>query len=181
MTAQTNVSEREAALRTLDSAYAAFIERFRGVPDEALSFVPSGEEYTLGILPEHLCDSLRSYSSQLDAMVRSGFAPLDLSGDQALAAAKERRHQQLCAWRPTGAERAALLERLATAHQRARSTLSAVDDASFTRTAPVVYSAGGAPLPTSALDIAGWLRGHYDEHTEQTASLLAQWRAAARP
>lgn len=181
MTAHTNVSERETALRTLDSAFATFLERFRDVPDEALSFVPAGEEYTLGILPEHLCDQLWSYSSQLDAMARSGFAPLDLSGDQALAEAKARRHKELAAWRPTGEDRVAMMARLEAAHQHARSRLAAVNEETFTRTAPVVYSAGGAPLPTSARDIAGWLSGHYDEHTEQTGALLVQWQAVARP
>ena len=146
--AQTNVSEREAALQALDSSYAAFLERFRGVPDEALSFVPPGEEYTLGILPEHLCDPLRSYSSQLEAMARCDFAPVDLTGDQALAAAKARRHRQLAEWRPTGADREGMLSRLDAAHKHARSTLAAVDEASFTRTAPVVYSVGSPPLPT---------------------------------
>src|SRR5579884_3394498 len=78
---------REVAVRTLDAAYATFLATFREVPDAALSYVPEGEEYTLGILPEHLCDSLWSYSSLLDAMRRTGFAPLDLSGDRALDAA----------------------------------------------------------------------------------------------
>ena len=53
--------------------------------------------------------------------------------------------------------------------------------ASFTRTAPVVYSVGSPPLPTSARDIAGWLQAHYDEQIEQTDSLLLQWQATARP
>lgn len=181
MNAQTSASERDATLQALDSAYAAFLVQFRGVPDEALSFVPEGEEYTLGILPEHLCDPLWSYSSQLDAMARSDFAPLDLSGDRALAESKARRHKELAAWRPSGADREAMLSRLETAHRHARSRLAAVDEPSFTRTAPVVYSAGAAPLPTCARDIAGWLQAHYDEHAEQTRSLLLQWQAAARP
>lgn len=181
MNAHTNVSEREAALVALDSAYARFLDAFRAVPDEALSFAPEGEEYTLGILPEHLCDPLYGYSSQLDAMARSAFAPLDLSGDRARAASSERRHRQLAEWRPTGDEREETLARLNRAHQHARSTLATVDEESFTRTAPVIYSSGGAPLPTSARDIAGWLQAHYDEHTEQTGKLLAQWQAVARP
>ena len=171
---------REAVVRSLDAAYAVFLAAVREVPDAALTFVPEGEEYTLGILPEHLCDSLWGYSSQLDAMVRTGFAPLDLSGDRALNAAYAQRHAELAAWRPTAAERAEMLARLETAHQHARSRLAALDDGTFTRTAAVVYSAGTEPLPTSAQDIVGWLAGHYDEHTAQTGELLARWRAEAR-
>lgn len=171
---------REAAVRTLDAAYTTFLAAFREVPDEALSFVPEGEEYTLGILPEHVCDSLWSYSSLLDAMLRVGFAPLDLSGDRALDAAKAQRHAELAAWRPNASERVGMLARLETAHQHARSRLAALNDVTFTRTAGVVYSAGTEPLPTSAQDIVGWLAGHYDEHTAQTGELLARWHAEAR-
>lgn len=176
----TNAPPREAALLALDAAYAAFLAAFREVPDEALRFVPEGEEYTLGILPEHLCDPLWDYSSQLDAMLRAGFARVDLSGDRALDVAKAQRHTELAVWRPSAADRMAMLGRLDTAHRHARARLAALDDATFIRSAPVVYAAGSEPLPTSARDIAGWLIAHYDEHTTQTRSLLAQWRAAAR-
>ncbi len=179
MNIESNEPPREAAILALDQAYAAFLEAFREVPDKALRFVPAGEEYALGILLEHLCDPLWSYSSQLDAMLRADYAQIDLSGDQVLAAAKATRHAKLAAWRPDASERAGMLERLATAHQHARSRLAALDDATFTRAAPVVYAAGTEPLPTSARDIAGWLTQHYDEHTAQTRSLLAQWRATA--
>jgi hypothetical protein len=181
MNDRVNSSEREAALLGLDAAYARFLEQFRSVPDEALSFVPDGEEYTLGILPEHLCDPLWSYSSQLDTMVRSGFAPLDLTGDGPLRAAKAHRHRNLASWRPSAGERESMLSRLDTAHLHARSRLAALDAESFTRAAPVVYSTGDAPLATSPSDIAGWLQAHYEEHTEQTAALLTQWQATARP
>lgn len=175
-----SVLEREAALLALDTAYSAFLDAFAAVPDAALSFVPPGEEYCLGILPEHICDPLWSYTSQLDAMLQGDFAPLDLSGGPALQEANARRHAQLAAWRPDASERGEMAARLEAAHRHARSHLAAVDEATFIRTAPVIYHAGDEPLPTSARDIAGWLRDHYDEHTEQTASLLGQWRQATR-
>lgn len=179
MNDQINVTQqREAAVAALDTAYTAFLDAFADVPDAALSFVPSGEEYALGILPEHLCDPLWSYSSQLDAMLRCNFSALDLSGDRPLEAAKQQRHAWLAAWRPTADDRAAMFARLETAHRHARSRLAAVDAAAFTRAAPVTYAEGGEPLPTTARDIAGWLSAHYDEHTQQTRSLLTRWRDA---
>ena len=181
MNDRTELSEREAALQALDTAYADFLDAFEAVPDEALGFVPAGEEYALGILPEHLCDPLWSYSSQLDAMLRCGFEPLDLTSDRARDAAGAQRHAQLAAWRPIASDREAMLARLRAAHQHAHSRLAAVDERDFTRTAPIVYSAGGAALPTSPRDIAGWLQAHFEDHTAQTRALLAQWRATAEP
>jgi hypothetical protein len=170
------VVDPEVAVAALDTAYAGFLDAFRDVPDAAFSFVPDGEEYALGILPEHLCDPLWSYSSQLDAMLRCEFEPLNLSGDRPLEAANQQRHAWLAAWRPTSADRAGMFARLETAHQHARSRLAALDGATFTRTAPVTYTTVGEPLPTSPRDIVGWLSAHYDEHTEQTRSLLTRWR-----
>ncbi|HLJ81132.1 MAG TPA: DinB family protein [Ktedonobacterales bacterium] len=171
---------REASLSALDQAYVQFLEAFRDVPDEALSYVPAGDEYALGILPEHLCDPLWKYSSQLDAMVRADFSQIDLSLDNIYEEAQARRHADLAAWRPLSAERGAMLARLKTAHQHAHSRLAALDDVTFTRTAPIVYTAGSEPYPTAARDIAGWLIDHYDEHTAQTRELLVRWRADAQ-
>src|SRR5579859_1160151 len=170
---------REAAIVAFDQAHVSFLEAFRDVPDEALSYVPAGDEYALGILPEHLCDSLWSYSSQLDATLRAGFSQIDLSQDNIYQAARARRHADLAAWRPSSAEREAILTRLEMAHQHARSRLAALDDTTFTRTAPIVYSAASEPYPTSARDITGWLTDHYDEHSTQTRELLDRWRAEA--
>src|SRR5579859_3481589 len=116
---------REAAIVAFDQAHVSFLEAFRDVPDEALSYVPAGDEYALGILPEHLCDSLWSYSSQLDATLRAGFSQIDLSQDNIYQAARARRHAELAAWRPSSAEREAILARLEMAHEHARSRLAA--------------------------------------------------------
>ena len=177
MSEQIEPPTREASLSALDRAYVQFLAAFRDVPDEALSYAPAGDEYALGILPEHLCDPLWRYSSQLDAMLRAGFGQIDLSQDKIYEAAQARRHADLAAWRPTRAEREAMLAHLETAHQHARSRLATLDDVTFTRTAPVVYMGSSEPYPTSARDMSGWLIDHYDEHTAQTRELLARWRA----
>lgn len=97
------------------------------------------------------------------------FALLDLSGERTLNAAQ--RCAELAAWRLGAHERTGMLARLKTAHRHARSRLAALDDVTYTRT---------APLPTSARDIVGWLAGHCDERAAQTRDLLASWRSAAR-
>jgi DinB superfamily len=170
-------STREVAMARLDDTRAAFLAAFAEVPDEALAYVPVGDEYALGVLPMHLQDPLRDYMDVLERALGAQFAPVDLSADAARAEAGTRRHAELVAQRPGGADRARMLGDLETAHRDARSRLAALDEATFTRAAPVTYSPGADPYPTSALAICGWLADHYQEHAAQTKDLLGRWRA----
>lgn len=164
------------ALAAFDQARDDFLTAFAQAPDEALPFVPPGEEYALGVLPIHLQDPIHDYMSLFEAMLAGDFAPLDRSVDASGAAAAARHHAELAATHPTGAERAGMLRELARAHQQVHARIASLTDATFTRQAPVIYSAGAAPVPTSARDIMGWLTDHYREHTEQVGTILALWR-----
>ena len=62
-------------------------------------------------------------------------------------------------------------------HRRVTERFRALDDATVTRQADVVYSPGTDPYPTSVADIFGWLTDHYDEHIAQTGQLLESWQA----
>jgi len=42
-----------------------------------------------------------------------------------------------------------------------------------------VYGAGQEAFPTSPEDIIGWLRDHYREHVQQSADLVAAWKAGS--
>ncbi len=66
-------------------------------------------------------------------------------------------------------------------HQIARARFAAVEAELFERQAPVIYSAGTAPYPTSAKDMVGWLIDHYQEHISQIESMLAQWKDQQQP
>jgi hypothetical protein len=176
MSEQPMNTPRQEALAAFDHAYAAFLAAFKEVPDEALSFLPEGDEYTLGVLLLHLQDPLRNYMALLDQMLQTNFAQIDQSKDAEYAAAQARRHAELVRQRPGPAERPAMLAELYAIHQQARARLAALDDNTFERPAPVIYAAGTAPYPTSARDIAGWLIDHYREHTTQTQAMLAQWQ-----
>lgn len=176
MSEQSQPRGTQEALAAFDHARDAFLAAFAQAPDEALPFVPSGDEYAIGVLPIHLQVPMRDYMTLFAAIERNGFAPLDNSPDASRAEADARQHADLAARRPTGDERAAILIDLARSHQQVRERIAPLDDATFTRQAPVIYSAGAAPYPTSARDIMGWLIDHYNEHTEQVGTLLAQWR-----
>ncbi|MEO7000635.1 MAG: DinB family protein [Ktedonobacterales bacterium] len=166
-----------AVLAAFDEAYAAFLLAFRAAPDDALPYVPEGDEYALGALPIHLQDPLHNYIAQLDRMLATDFASLDLNANGAHDATLKQQHLRLVAERPTGTDRPRILAELEAAHQQARHRLDALDDTTFRRTAPVIYTEGAEPYPTSAADIAGWLTDHYREHEVQTQAILADWQA----
>ncbi len=173
-------SESAKALTTFDQARDAFLAAFAQAPDEALPYVPPGDEYTLGILPVHLQDSINGYLDLFERIVRTDFAAFDTSADADAAEKAEaaaQHHRALAAERPTGAKRAGMLTDLARAHESVRAHFAPLDDATFTRQAQIVYAAGGPMYPTSARDITGWVTDHYNEHTQQVGELLARWRA----
>lgn len=176
-----SASESVTALAAFDQARDAFLTAFAQAPDEALPYVPPGEEYTIGILPIHLQDSINGYLDLFERIVRTDFASFDTSADPDAAEKAEataQHHRSLAAQRPTGAERAGMLADLARTHESVRARFAPLDDATFTRQAQIIYSAGGSVYPTSARDITEWVTDHYNEHTQQVGELLTRWRAS---
>jgi hypothetical protein len=159
-----------------DSARDAFLVAFEQAPDASLAYVPAGDEYAIGTLLPHLVGSMRGYLDVFARIQRTGFGPVDLSTDSERATSEQRHHAELVALRPTGAERQRLLGELRATHQQVCDKLSALDVPTFTRQAPVVYSLGATPYPTSYRDIMGWLIDHYHEHVTQLGDLLMRWR-----
>ncbi len=159
-----------------DGAYRRFRAAFSAVPDSALDYVPVGDEYALGVLPEHLSFTLWSYASQLDDMLDANFTLVDLSEDRVRAAEHERRRAELVVWRPGSADRPPMLRRLEMAHHHYRTQIALLDEFTFERKAPIIYAARSEQYPTSARDITRWLTDHYAEHTLQTQDLLRRWR-----
>ncbi|HEY7340156.1 MAG TPA: DinB family protein [Ktedonobacterales bacterium] len=160
-----------------DAARDGFLAAFAQAPDEALPYTPAGEEYALGILPLHLQDSMNHYLDVYGRITAASFGLVDLGADPTLAQREAAQHQRLVTTKPTGADRAALLDDLNATHGRVTERFRALDDAAVTRQADVVYSPGTDPYPTSVAAIFGWLIDHYDEHIAQTAQLLERWQA----
>jgi hypothetical protein len=173
-TADASVTER---LRTFDEARDHFLAAFAQAPDEALPFVPPGDEYAIGVLPIHLLDPITRYMGVFEQLMANDYGLVNRASDPAALAWEAERHAHSVATRPTGAERAGMLRDLAAAHQGVVTRFSALDAAAFTRQGPVIYPGSADPYPTSAQDILGWLTDHYDEHTAQMAQLLDAWRA----
>ena len=174
-----SISESQAArlLTRFGAARDAFLAAFAQAPDAALPYTPAGDEYALGVLPPHLQDTMNHYLDVYARMADAHYGPVDLAADPARAEREAERHRRLVVTKPTGADRAGLLGDLAATHQRVHERFAALDDATVARKADVIYSAGTDPYPTSVADIFGWLTDHYDEHSEQTGRLLAQWQS----
>ena len=170
---------RQAAtlIARFDAARDDFLAAFAQAPDEALPYTPDGEEYALGVLPPHLQDSMNHYLEVYNRMVEANFGPVDLGADLEMVANAADLHQRLLSTKPTGADRAALLDDLNATHHRVTERFADLDDATVTRQADVVYSPGTDPYPTSVAAIFGWLTDHYDEHIAQTAQLIERWQA----
>jgi len=173
----TNLSdEQRNALDAFDAARDTFLAAFAVAPDEALAYVPAGDEYAVGTLLPHIRDAINRYLGTLGLIRDAGFGLVDLAADSTMAQLEAQQHLDLVALRPTGADRAQLLADLAAAHQRVLLAVSALDGAEYGRRVPVVYSAGTAPFLTSCRDIMRWITEHYDEHTAQVATMIAGWK-----
>src|SRR5260221_11540395 len=136
---------RAAALAAFDAAHDRFLAAFAQAPDEALPFVPAGEEYALGVLPMHMQDPMRHYLAVFDMVSAGDFGPLDLTGTAEADSVSPERHAALVAARPTGAARGALLAELAAAPGRGGALGAALGGATLLRPAPGIYPPASAP------------------------------------
>jgi hypothetical protein len=166
--------DRDSALGTFAQARDGYAAAYQPVPDEALAFVPQGEDYTLGGLVVHVTDVLEHYMRVLDAMLGAGFG-------QVRVVDPEEGRAEMDALIRDGyppAQRAQKLDEMRTAHDGLAAKVAALSQVEFTRKAPVLYGPEAAePYETSAADILGWLTDHYQEHITQAGDLLTAWKA----
>lgn len=170
--------EQRQALNDFDAARDTFLAAFAQAPDEALEYVPVGDEYAVGTLLPHLCDPINRYLSILELIRSANFGPVDLAADPSRTVREAQRHIDLVAMHPTGADRARLVGDLAETHQRVHIAVTALNGESYVRQAPVIYTAGSDPFPTSCRDIMGWITDHYGEHTAQVGEMIDGWRGS---
>jgi hypothetical protein len=171
----TGSIEQKAALADFEAARGEWAAAFQGVPDEALSYLKPGDDYSLGGLQTHVNWVLVHYRRVLDGFVAGGFAglgPQDAPGEPEAAADKARLGM-------TPQQRRASLDEMANLHSAVLTAVTRLGKDDWSRKAPVVYGAGQEPYPTSPEDVIGWLRDHYREHVQQSADLVAAWKAAS--
>ncbi len=167
---------RGAEMAAFDETRDGFLAAYATVPDEALSYLPPGDEYALGALPIHVCDSIEHYLLVFDRVTQANYGPVDLSQDAEATAMTRQQHERMLQARPAAAERAGLVESVKATHDRLRLRFDPLSDEEYHRAAPVIYEGGGQPYPTSAGLIVEWLTDHYREHIQQIEDLLVRWR-----
>lgn len=154
---------REKALADFDHARDDFEDAFGSVPEEALSYKPEGDDYSIGYLLTHIMGSMRDYSNAVIKIHEAAYGEvrLDSYGPQP----------------PDNAtiDRNAALTEMEVAHDTLAGKLRELAYEDFTRKAPVYYPGATNPYPTSAADIIGWVTDHYREHIPHVEGLLAEW------
>jgi hypothetical protein len=166
---------REAALADFEAARGEWAAAFQRVPDEALGYLKPGDDYSLGGLQIHVNWVLVHYRRILDGVIAAGFGelgPQDAPGEPETAARKAKLGL-------SATERRQSLDEMARLHSGVLAAVARLPEGDWSRKAPVVYGAGQEPYPTSAEDVIGWLRDHYREHVQQSADLVAAWKAAS--
>jgi hypothetical protein len=165
----------DQALLDFDRAREAFEEALRGAPDASLRYRPAGEDYALGGLVIHVAEVLEKYAGVLGRIRDASFGPLQEEDHPTSAADAALIREGF------GAEgRTTALERVRAAHGGLVDQVRAVGATDFERKAPVTYQGATEPYPTSAADVLGWVRDHYDEHVQQIGQLVSDWSEATR-
>ena len=163
----------EAALADFDAARSGWESAFAKVPDDALSYLKPGDDYALGGLLVHVNWVLTHYKRVLDGISRARFGqlgPQDPIGEAEAAGMEAKVGLE-------AGQRAKKLVEMARLHAAVVTAIARLPEGDWSRKAAVIYGEGQDPYPTSPEDIIGWLRDHYREHVEQSADLVADWRA----
>jgi len=167
--------DRSAALSDLEAAQSEWAASYQRVPDEALAFLKPGDDYSLGGLQTHVNWVLVHYRRILDGIIAGGFG--ELGPQDAPGEADEAGHKARSGMTPQA--RRAALDEMARLHSAVVTAAAKLGEDDWERKAPVTYGAGQDPYPTSPEDIIGWLRDHYREHVQQSADLVAVWKAGS--
>jgi hypothetical protein len=162
-------ADRATALADFDRARDELEAAFQAVPDEALRYLPEGDEYALGGLAVHVTEVMTHYSHVLDEVRAAGFQEVRVvepppSEPVRIGFGRD--------------ERGAVFESMRAAHDRLAANVRALAGDDCTRKAPVHYGAAAEPFDTSAADVMGWMIGHYRDHAKQVADMLAAWQKA---
>jgi hypothetical protein len=162
--------QKDAALADFEAARSEWEAAFAKIPDGALTYLKTGDDYALGGLQVHVNWVLTHYRRVLDGIIAGGFSPLgpqDAAGEAEAAGHKAKAGLE-------ASKRAKSLEEMERLHRAVVGACTRLSEAEWSRKCPVVYGAGQDPYPTSPEDVIEWLRDHYREHVQQSADLVRE-------
>ena len=178
MSATEQVKDRETALAEFGRKLEEYERSYDSVPEEALAYVPVGEDYTLGGLAVHVTDTLYHYRNVLDVMHGAGDRQVRAVDPQDDA---KRQRDELIRTGFGGADKGRLFQEMRAAHQDVERRVRALPEAEYAQKVAVLYGPDAQdPYPTNAGDVLGWLTDHYQEHIDQVSELMGKWRAETR-
>src|SRR2546423_13410255 len=131
---------REAALAEFNRKRDEYEHSYDSVPDEALSYVPQGEDYTLGGLAVHVTDTLYHYRNVLDVMKGAGTEPVRNVDPEDDA---KRRRDELVHKGFGGSEKQRVFEEMRAAHRDVEQRVRAKPEAEDPRESGGAYGSGG--------------------------------------
>ena len=170
----SEVADRDTAVGEFNRKRDEYQKSYDAVPDDAMRYVPQGEDYTLGGLVVHVTDVILHYTHALDEMTGAGFQQVRVIDPEDDA---KRERDRMIGEGFGGGERAGVFQDMRGAHQVIEGKVRALSAEEYSRKAPVLYGGDAQdPYPTDAGDILGWLTDHYQEHIDQVAGLLAKWK-----
>ena len=131
-----------------DAARDTFLAAFAQAPDEALPYRPLARTMPWASCRIHLQDSMNHYLDVYQRVTAANYGPVDLGADPAHRRSRRPRStSDSTTTKPTGADRAAMLADLDATQRRVTERFPALDDATFTRQAAVVYRLAPIPIP----------------------------------
>lgn len=185
----SNIIERQTALADFDHARDDFTDVLSQVPDEAMSYKPQGDDYTIGGIVMHVTNSLRMYSVVIGLMREAEFQEVRVAGYPGEGAVIEGDPEADWAQGIEGLDtdpeyaarnRQAAMSTMEAAHDKLAGQLAELVYDSFERSSPVYYPGAENTFPTSAADILRWQTDHYREHIKQVGEMLEQWKKLKR-
>lgn len=163
-------NKRESDLHGLFVARSEFAGAFTAVPDAALQFKGTSDQYALSGIVVHLIATIDHYRRVVEGMLDREFKAFALQPqDPGVEAAHAQRAQ-------TGfgaGERDEAFALLESAHDDLAQAVLTVQPQDYGRKVPVTYKAGDVAQDTSPSDIVGWLTEHYRSHVPDVQQMTA--------
>ena len=163
-------AQRENDLHGLFEARGEFAAAFKDVPDGALRYKGTADQYALSGIVVHLTATIDHYRRVIEGMIDREFKAFALQPqDAGVEAAHEKGAQTGFA----AGERDEAFALLESAHDDFAESVLTVQPQDYAKKVPVTYKAGDAAYDTSPADIVGWLADHYRQHAPDVAKMAA--------
>lgn len=177
--AASNIIDRETALADFDHARDDFEDALSDVPDEALSYKPEGDNYSIGELVTHVTNSMKMYTAVLDMMRDLEFQEVRLVGYPGGNAVIEEEPDADSSTQQPGDDtssisrgRQATLDAMDATHDALAARLGELAHEDYSRPSSVYYPGSEEGYPTRASDIISWMTDHYRQHAKQVREMV---------